>query len=78
MNEYEILNMTIGGMKLKDASAFSFLQWVGEKINGIQAFSANAVELTSLVRTPPMSRNMSDDKKVEIIRRMIALKIPLP
>ena len=78
MNELEFLSLQIGGQKVSEMSSLSFLQWVGEKINGIRAFSADAVELTSLIQYPPMSRNMTKEKKIEILRKLERLKIQIP
>ena len=78
INEYQILQLDIGRQKLKDMSAFSFLQWMALKINGVKAFSSNAVELTQLTQVPPMSKNMPDDRKIDIIKKMIAIGIQIP
>ena len=51
---------------------------MANKLTGIKAFSSDAVELTSLIRVPPMSQHMSPEKKIEIIRKMIKLGIKIP
>ena len=76
-NEIEILNKNIGGMTLREASTFSFLQWVGNKINGVPAFTVEAVELSMLVNNPPMSRKMSDDQKLQIINKLLKLNVKI-
>ena len=78
LNEFQMLQLDIGGQKIKDMSAFSFLQWMALKLNGVKAFSSNAVELTQLTQVPPMSKNMPDDRKIDIIRKMMALGIQIP
>ena len=70
--------MSLGGQKVSEMSNFAFLAWVGDKLNGVKAFSADAVELTSLIQTPPMSRNMPNERKVEILRKMEKLGIKIP
>lgn len=77
MNEIDFLNANIGGQIVKDMSAFSFLQWLGNKLNNIKSFSADAVELTSLIQSPPMSRTMSDGRKIEIMRKLEKLNVPI-
>jgi hypothetical protein len=79
MTEFEILKLPIdqNGVTVQSAGAFQFLQWVGNKINGVKAFSADAVELSALIQSPPMSRTMHNDKKIEIVRRLERLNIPL-
>ncbi len=66
-NEIDILAMNIGGMTLREASSITFMQWIAKKLNGINAYSAASVELQGLISGPPMSRNMSEDRKIEII-----------
>lgn len=78
LNDFQTLELVIGGQKLRDMSAFGFLQWMANKLTGIKAFSSDAVELTSLIRVPPMSQHMSPEKKIEIIRKMIKLGIKIP
>lgn len=77
-NPIDILNMEIGGMKVKDMSSMTFIQWVAKKLNGLPAYKASTVELTSLVSNPPMSRLMPDEEKIRIINKMKSLDMPLP
>lgn len=78
MNELDFLNLTIGGQKVSEMTAFAFLQWMANKVTNIKAFSADAVELTSLIQSPPMSRTMPNEKKIEILRKLERLNIQIP
>lgn len=78
MNEYDILQFDIGGVTIKEAGAFTYLQWIANKINGVQAFSADSIELTALVQSPPMSRFMNNERKIELFRKLERLNIQLP
>lgn len=73
-----MLNMNCGGQLVKDMSAFSFLQYIANKLNGVKAFTVEAVELTSLVRVPPMSKNMPPERKIELLNKLIKLGVTLP
>ena len=78
MNELDMLNIVAGGQKLGEMSAFAFLQFVANKLNGVKSFAVEAVELTSLIRVPPMSKNMFPEKKIEILNKLLKLGITLP
>ena len=77
-NELDMLEWNMGGMKIKEASAMSFLQWVAKKISGVPAYKPAAVELSALVSSPPMARTMPDTAKIDIIKKMLSLDIKLP
>lgn len=70
-NELDILNTVVGGIKIKDMSAMTFIQIVAKKIDGMRAYSADVVELTSLVSSPPMGRFMPDEEKIRIVKKLI-------
>jgi hypothetical protein len=78
MNEFEMLNLVVGGQKLKDMTAFGFLQWMANKLTNIKSFSPESIELTSLTQSPPMSKNMPDERKVDILKKLIKLGIQIP
>jgi hypothetical protein len=69
--------MVSGGQRIEDMTAFGFLSWMGNKLSNIKAFSADAVELTALIQSPPMSRSMPNSRKVEILRKLEKLNIPI-
>lgn len=69
-NEVDILRLDIGGVTLKEASAITFLQWVAKKLNNVATYSATVTELRMLVSNPPMTRLMSEDQKIGIIRKL--------
>jgi hypothetical protein len=77
MTDLDILNYNIGGMTVKDATAFTFLQWVANKLNGVKAFSADATELVLQVQNPPMSRFMADENKIIMVRRLERIGVQL-
>ncbi len=77
MNEIDILNKEIGGVKIQDMSSMVFLQWLAGKLNNVRTFSAVTVELTALVTNPPMSRTMPDDEKVKIIKKLDKIGIQI-
>lgn len=76
--EIDILNTVVGGMKIREMSAMTFLQYVAKKLNGVDAYSATSTELMMLVANPPMTRVMSDDAKLVIIEKLKKLNIDLP
>jgi hypothetical protein len=77
MNEFQTLNIEIGGIKIKDMSAMTFLQWMANKLNGVKARSSDTVELTALISSPPMSRTMPEADKIKIIRKLIKLGVEI-
>jgi len=78
IEDKHILELVVGGEKLRDMSAITFLNWASEKLNNVPTYAAPAVELRSLVTNPPMSRVMSDEQKIWIWRRLEALNVTLP
>jgi len=77
-NEIDILNTDIGGIILRDMTAITFYQWLAKKLNNINAYSADVVELTSLISSPPMSRKLPDDEKIRIIKKLQKIGIQIP
>lgn len=76
MNEIEILNKVLGGIAIKDMTGLTFLQWVAKKLNGLSAYNKDTVELTAQVQFPPYGK-MSDQQKIDIIRKLEKLNIPI-
>ena len=72
----EILDTSIGGQILRDMSGISFTGWVAGKINGLPAYKASVVELTALVKSPPLGR-LPEEEKIKIVRKLIELEVPL-
>lgn len=77
MSEIDILDTDIGGIKLKDATAMTVLQWLSKKLDNVKAYDASVVELTALLTNPPMSRTMPDEKKIEIVMKLRKLNISI-
>jgi hypothetical protein len=69
-NEIDILDAKIGETTLREMSAFSFYQWLAKKLNNVKTYSADVVELTTLISMPPMSRTMPNDEKIRIIKKL--------
>ena len=77
MNEIEILDKDMGGIKLRDMSAITFFTWVARKLNGAKAHDVSVVELVRLVSNPPMSRTIPNDYKLEIINKLKKINIEI-
>jgi hypothetical protein len=77
MNELEILNSEINGVKIKDMNAIPFSHWVAAKLNGVKAYSSAVNELNQLVLHPPMSKKMPDIQKIDIIRKLISIGVEI-
>lgn len=77
MTEIDILNTDIGGQKVKDMSCLSFYQWLALKLNNVKTYDPGVVELTLMVKNPPIQRTMTDDAKLSIIQKLMKLNIPL-
>lgn len=78
MNELDFLNMNLGGQVVKDMSGMSFLQWVASKVNNIGAHTPEVNEINMLIRFPPMSSKMPDEKKIELLRKLEKIGVPIP
>lgn len=78
MNEdFEILTLEIGGIKIRDMSALTFYQYIAKKLNNTKTYNATVVELTNLVMQAPMSRVLLEDEKIRIIKKLKSLNIEL-
>jgi hypothetical protein len=73
--EIDLLEMDVGGVKIKDMSTLTFFQWVAKKIDGVSAYSASSVELRGLVSNPPMSRFYPEDQKIAVIKKIQGLGV---
>lgn len=78
LSEMEILKMNVGGRTVLEMGALEFLQWVAAKCNNLQGQSADAVRLQLKVKNVPFGRFMSEFEKIETVRTMERLEIPLP
>lgn len=76
-NEIDILNLNIGGMTLREMGTMVFLQWLAKKLNNLRAYSADVVELTTLISSPPMSRMFPEDEKIRIIKKLQKLGVEI-
>lgn len=77
-NEVELLKLDIGGQKLAEMTAISFLQYVAKKLNNTTMNTATSAELRMMVSNPPMGRTMPDDEKIRIIRKLKSLNVEIP
>lgn len=77
MTDKEILDMELGGQKVRDMTSTAFIGYIAGKIDGAPAYRASTVELTALVASPPISRAMPDEEKVRNIRRLLDIGIAL-
>lgn len=80
MTEYldkELLDMKIGGLVVREMSAITFLGVISERLNGAPTYTADTQELLSAVRGAPMGRNMADQEKVRLLRKLLALNIKI-
>jgi hypothetical protein len=78
MLDKELLDLKLGGVVMRDMTAITFLQYVANKVSGAPAYRAETQELLSAVSAAPMSRKMSDEQKISLIRKLQALDIPIP
>lgn len=76
MTDFEVINLVLGGVPLKDMSSITFLGWVAGKINGQVTNSPTLSELGMMVVHPPMGK-MSIENKIEIIRKLEKLGIEI-
>lgn len=77
MTDKEILDLEVGGMKISDMTAITFLNMMSDKLNGVPAYKAANQELLGLISNPPMSRVMADPEKCRIIRKLLELDVKL-
>lgn len=77
LTDKEILDMELGGVRVRDMTSLTFLQYIAGKINGVAAYKAAAVELAALVASPPIGRKMPDEEKVRNIRRLLDLGVTI-
>ena len=68
-NDFELTNLEIGGMLIKEMTAITFLGWVASKLNGIETASPAKSELIMLVSHPPYGQ-LPIEEKVAIIRKL--------
>ena len=77
ISDKDLLDMKLGGQGVRDMSALSFMGWIAEKLNGLPTYRADTQELLEAVRGAPMSRNMAEQEKCRLLRKLIALDVPL-
>ncbi len=73
----DLLDLVLGGLTVRDMSAITFLGWLSNKLNGAPTYKADTQELLAAVRGVPMGRNMADQEKVRLLRKLEALNIPI-
>ena len=72
--DFELINLEIGGIAIKDMTAITFLGWVARQLNGIEGASPARNELVLLVSRPPLGQ-LPLEEKVAIIRKLEKLGI---
>ena len=68
----QILDVEVGGVRIKDMSAISFYQWVLGKLNNTLTYDPRVQALVSKCN-PGLSRNIPDEFKLKIISELRAL-----
>jgi len=66
----EILDSVVGGIKLRDMSAITFLHYIAGKLNGVKTYTAANQELVMLVANPPMGRIMPEEEMCRLFRKL--------
>lgn len=80
MSDYQdkdLLDLKLGGQVVRDMSAITFLGWLSDKLNGAPVYKADTQELLAAVRGLPMGRNMAEQEKVRLLRKLEALGISI-
>ena len=76
LSELDILNLNMGGQRVKDMTCISFLSWLAGKLNNVEKYG-ELHDLVVLVSNPPLGNRLPDDDKIRIIRRLLASGIKL-
>lgn len=78
MSDIEILELSLGGVMLKDMTALTFFGWLSKKLNNVAITNdAKLNELRTAIAHPPLMPRVADETKIKYIRNLIALGIPL-
>lgn len=78
MSDKEILDLELGGQTIREMTALSFLQWLAKKANGLPSYDAATQEIRLAATAVPMSRTMPDEEKCRLVRKLLALNVPVP
>lgn len=76
MSDVEILEHVIGGQMIKNMGALSFIGWLAEKLNK-QPVNDVVNELKIAVNSPPMTGRMSDETKINYVRKLLSIGIAI-
>ena len=76
-SDKELLDTELGGITLRDMGAMTFMGWLANRLNGAQTYRAETQELLAAVSAPPMGRVIGDGEKIRLVRKLLAINIPL-
>ncbi len=76
MSDLDILNHDIGGQKVIEMSAITFLSWMIGKLNGLEANNPTVIELR-MYATGMIIGRMPEYKKIEIIKKLLSLNVQI-
>jgi hypothetical protein len=76
MTDLEILNREIGGQKIFDMSAITFIGWILGKLNGLNPHEPAVIELRYYASSPVIGK-MPEYKKIELVRKLLTLNVPI-
>lgn len=78
MTDIEILELNLGGVRLKDMTALTFFGWLAKKLNGVAITNDPKLnELRMAIASPPLMPKVADETKLKYVRNLIALGITL-
>ena len=63
---------------LKDMSSLTFFGWLANKLNGVAITnSADLNELRTAIAHPPIMPRLAEETKLRLVRKLIAIGVPL-
>ena len=76
LTDIEILELYLGGVKLKDMTALTFFGWLAGKLNGVTITNDGRLnELRMAIASPPLMPRVADATKIKYVRNLIAIGI---
>lgn len=78
LTDIQILELMLGGIRLKDMTALTFFGWLAGKLNNVPITNDPKLnELRMAIANPPMMPRVADETKIKYVRNLIALGINL-
>ena len=78
LTDIQILELNLGGVLLKDMTALTFFGWLAGKLNNVTITKdPNLAELRMAIASPPIMPRVADATKINYVRKLIALGIPV-